>query len=329
MPNDNFYYDIDVISDNILNKKDLNNWSEKFESSGSDFIYILFSCLFYIKSKTLSHIRESLTFYREAFEKFIISIDNQKTLLSALFDLWGNSFTYLKFISDILINQNCLDHTVFIDFIFERINQENFYFPREDNRKDNDDQNYKEKNSIDSLSSAFDGKNFNDKKEKDKKNLDLKNLIFFKKFYYFDLIENLVENFENSMQRIKKELSKEQESLAISDENLQNGIIKKIEFLEEKIEKILDEKKNLHKKILENYLYLVEKLNFEIENLLDNNGNEENLSILKQIKIFMMKKTEIFVEANKKRINDYGKFIYNNIDECRDVQIILEMLDKP
>lgn len=198
-----------------MNKKDFSSWSEKFESSGSDFIYILFSCLFYSKSKTLTHLRESLIFYKNAFGRFITNQENQKILLKSLFEIWGNSFTYLKFLVEFLTNQNIIDHKNFVDFIFEKI-KENF--------------------------------------------LDKENLNIFGNYFFFDLIEILVNHSENSLNRIQKELTKEQESLNICDETMQNGIIKSIEFLEEKIEKNLLDNQTIHKNTLDSFLKLLKFL---------------------------------------------------------------------
>lgn len=213
-PNEPFYYDTDVINDNIQYKKEFSNWSEKFESTGSDFTYILFSCLFYSKSKTLSHLRESLLFYKDAINHITVNQETQKVLLSALFDVWGHSTNFLKFLITFLLNNNIIDHLVLVKFIFEKI-------------KDN-------------LNLHGDVGNLNEFENKN-------SFMLIKNYFLLNLIDYILEHCEKSLDRLKSELTKEQESLAVSDETIQTGIIKSIEFLEENIEKVIGTSKTIKK----------------------------------------------------------------------------------
>ena len=60
--------------------------------------------------------------------------------------------------------------------------------------------------------------------------------LLIKNYFLLNFIEYILEHCDKSIDRLKSELTKEQESLAVSDETIQTGIIKSIEFLEENID---------------------------------------------------------------------------------------------
>lgn len=81
-------------------------------------------CLFYTKSKTLSHLRESLTLYKDAISENINSKDKQYILLNALYEIWGHSTIYLKFCIEFLLNNNLVEHGVVVSYIFEKMQKD-------------------------------------------------------------------------------------------------------------------------------------------------------------------------------------------------------------
>jgi len=115
-----YHYDTVVINDHIQNKKEFEAWKDKFESSGNDFVYVFLSCLFSFKSKTLTHLRETLNFYKGALISLVNSKEKQIVMLKALFDVWENSSIYLRFSIDYLLNNAILDHTVLARFLVQK-----------------------------------------------------------------------------------------------------------------------------------------------------------------------------------------------------------------
>jgi hypothetical protein len=82
---------------------------------------VILSCLFYYKSKTLTHLRETLNFYKETIEYF--TKDKQIIMLNALFDVWEHSSVYLRFLLEYLLNNNLLEHSVLVKYLTtERLN---------------------------------------------------------------------------------------------------------------------------------------------------------------------------------------------------------------
>lgn len=128
-PNDQFYYDTDVINDHIQYKLEFSQWNEKFESTGNEFIYIFMCCLFYTKSKTLSHLRESLNFYTDTVSKLINTKEKQQLVLKALYQIWSHSSCYLKMIIEFLLNKCIIDYFIMIEFILNFVKDSNEYLP--------------------------------------------------------------------------------------------------------------------------------------------------------------------------------------------------------
>ena len=120
-PNETYYYDSQVICDNILVKKEYNSWVDKFDASGNDFVYIFMSCIFYCKSKTLSHLRESITLYKDAIANNLSSKDQQLIALEALLDVWGHSSVYFEFIFDLVLKFSFIDGLVGVKWIFDKL----------------------------------------------------------------------------------------------------------------------------------------------------------------------------------------------------------------
>jgi hypothetical protein len=83
-------------------------------------------CLLYTKSKTLSHLRESLTFYKDTVLKLINNKEKQLLLLKALYQTWSHSTTYLKMIIEFLLNNRLVEYIILIEFIFNYINETKF-----------------------------------------------------------------------------------------------------------------------------------------------------------------------------------------------------------
>lgn len=267
-PNEQFYYDTDVINDNIQYKKEFSTWSEKFESSGSEFIYILCSCLFYSKSKTLSHLRESLLFFRDAITKQITTPETQSILLNALFDVWGHSDTYLKFLIEFLLNQNLIDHLILVKFILQKL--KDLVLP--------DFQDQIQNNADYPIS---------------------------KNYSMFNFVDAIVIHCEKSLERLKLELSKEQSSLAVSDETLQTGIIKLIEFLEENIEKNILVSSVIHSETLGLYLDLYFTLGVKSDNNKVGEGFESEGGkdkVYAEEREFLFERIVLFVQRNKGKV---------------------------
>ncbi len=129
VPNEPFYFDIQNIIDNIQNKKEYSQWTEKFDATGSDFVYLLCSCFFYARCKTLSHLRETLNFYSDALKTLINSQDRLFMLLNALFDVWGNSPIYIKFIIENLLNKSIFTNYELMTYLFhEKISKNSDYY---------------------------------------------------------------------------------------------------------------------------------------------------------------------------------------------------------
>ena len=112
------------------------------------------------------------------------------------------------------MNNNIIEHLVLVKFIFEKI-------------KDN-------------LNFHGDVGNLNEFENKN-------SFLLIKNYFLLNFIEYILEHCDKSIDRLKSELTKEQESLAVSDETIQTGIIKSIEFLEENIEKVIMTNKTIKK----------------------------------------------------------------------------------
>jgi hypothetical protein len=199
LPNEPFYFDTETIIDNIHNKKEYSQWTEKFDASGSDFVYILCSCLFHARSKTLSHLRETLNFYSDALKTLINSPDRQFMLLNALFDVWGNSPVYVKFILENLLNKTIIGHYELMTYIFH---------------------------------------------EKFSKYSDY--------YLYYEIIDMSLSHSERLLNRLRNNLTKEQENLIRSEES-RAEIVKTIEELEFNIEKLNKTGESITVDVLLNY----------------------------------------------------------------------------
>jgi hypothetical protein len=124
MPGDSFMYDADRINDHILQNHEYSVWKDtKFESTGNDFTYILMSCLFSYKSKTLSHLRECLTRYKDVIRLNTNTKEKQMKMLEALYEIWGHSNIYLKMVIEILFNNYILDYMYLVEFIFSYVKE--------------------------------------------------------------------------------------------------------------------------------------------------------------------------------------------------------------
>lgn len=205
-PNEAFYFDSQVINDNIVAKKEYNNWIDKFESTGNDYVYMFMSCLFYSKSKTLSHLRESITYYKDAILTILNTKEQQLIAMKAISDVWGHCNVYFTFIFDLMLKFSFIDCLVAVRWIFDKLAQDP---------------------SLVTLNYA-----------------------------YFELINITVSHCSNSICRIQKELSKEQENLAKSEEGFQTSIIKNIEIYEETLEKYFEiEKKVYHEVVFVEFFF--------------------------------------------------------------------------
>jgi hypothetical protein len=119
IPGDSFMYDADRINDHIQQNHEYHLWKDtKFESAGNDFTYILMSCFFSYKSKTLSHLRECILRYKDVIRVNTNSSEKQTKMLEALFKIWGHSHIHLQMVLEILFNHYILDYILFFDFTF-------------------------------------------------------------------------------------------------------------------------------------------------------------------------------------------------------------------
>lgn len=219
--------------------------------------------MFYSKSKTLSHLRESLLFFRDAFSHYINNVEKQNILLNALFDVWGHSDTYLKYLMEFLLNQNIIEHIVLIKFIFQKL-------------KDLVTPDFQD----DQMMSAID------------------QFSMSKNYSMFNFVDSIIIHCEKSLNRLKNELVKEQGILAISDETLQSGIIKSIEFLEENIEKNINANNIIHIETLNLYLDIY----FTLGSVNQNNHNTENAVVIEEEKKFLFEKIVLFMQKNKDKL---------------------------
>jgi hypothetical protein len=80
-------------------------------------------CLFYTKSKTLSHLRESLSFYKDTVARLVNTKEKQILMLKALYQTWSHSTIYLKMIVEFLLNNRLVEYFLLIEFIFEFISK--------------------------------------------------------------------------------------------------------------------------------------------------------------------------------------------------------------
>jgi hypothetical protein len=152
------------------------------------------SCLFYSKSKTLSHLRESLNFYMETISKLINTKEKQQLVLKALYQIWSHSSCYLKMIIEFLLNKCIIDYFVMIEFILNFVKDSNEYLS-----------------------------------------------------FQFELVDYIIQHSYLNLEKMKKELSVQQDILALSDENIQTDLIKTIENLENNIENLKETLQIIHK----------------------------------------------------------------------------------
>ncbi len=197
-----------------------------------------------------------MVFFRDSFSHYINNIENQNILLNALFDVWGHSDTYLKFLIEFLLNQNIIEHVILIKFIFQKL-------------KDLITPDFQDDQIMTSTDSFSISKNYS----------------------MFNFVESIIIHCEKSLNRLKYELLKEQGILAISDETLQTGIIKSIEFLEENIEKNINANNVIHLETLNLYLDLY----FTI-------GNNEKSVVFEEEKKFLFEKIVLFMQKNKSKL---------------------------
>jgi hypothetical protein len=199
-PNETYHYDSQVICDNILNKKEYNTWSNKFEAAGNDFVYVFMSCVFYCKSKTFSHLRESITLFKDAIAMNLNSKDQQIIALEALSEVWGHHNVYFSFIFDLIMRFGFVDCLVAVKWIFDKL-----------------------ASNPQSIAVSY---------------------------QMFDLINVIVNNCSNSIVRIQKELSKEQENMAKCEDGFQTNIVKNIETYEESLEKYFEIERKVYHEIM-------------------------------------------------------------------------------
>lgn len=215
-----------------------------------------------------------MLFYKDAINHYITNTDTQIILLNALFDVWGQSDTYLKFLIEFLLNQNFIDHLILIKFIFQKL--KTIYLP--------------EMIQMSTIGSINIGDQY----------------LIVKNYFMFCLIDSIIFNCEKSLNRLKADLSREQESLANSDESLQTGIIKSIEFLEENIEKVICANNTIYQETL--YLYL--DLYFSLGN------SEKNINYLPEFiveeKNFLFEKIVQFSLKNKSKLSENPNSIFGS-----------------
>ena len=188
-------------------KKEYNTWVDKFDSSGNEFVYVFMSCIFFCKSKTLSHLRESITLYKDAISTILSNKEQQLLGLEALHDVWGHSNVYFSFIFDLILKFSFVDCLVAVKWIFDK--------------------------------------------------LTLNPSIVPLQYNLFNIINIIVDNCSNSIFRIQKELSKEQENMAKSEESFQTNIIKNIETYEETLEKYFEIERRVYHEIVFVRIYLI------------------------------------------------------------------------
>lgn len=181
----------------------------------------------------------------------------------------------MKFLIEFLLNQNFIDHLILVKFIFQKL--KDLVLP-----------------------------DFPDQ---------IPNVDFpmSKNYSMFNFIDGIIVHCEKSLDRLKSALSKEQGVLAISDETLQTGIIKSIEFLEENIEKNILTNNAIHSETLALYLdlYFTVKNGSEIK---DEKEKDKSL-VFAEEKEFLFEKILLFVQKNKNKLEskvklfaeEYGK----------------------
>ena len=131
-----------------------------------------------------------------------------------------------------------------------------------------------------------------------------------KNYSMFNFIDAIILHCEKSLERLKNELSKEQSSLAISEETLQTRIIKLIEFLEENIENNVLANSVIHGEALGLYLDL-----YFTVGLGSGKGKEVNFAEVKdnhkvyaEEKEFLFERIVLFVQRNRSKMEThFGK----------------------
>lgn len=119
---------IGKIKDEISNKNEFSKWSEKENYPYNDecFINNLFVILFTYKSKTLSHLRECLNFYTQAFVSLVTNTKIQIQVLKCLFTCWGKSTAYMKLVLDFLLINNIVEYKTLLNFLIDHFKTLNF-----------------------------------------------------------------------------------------------------------------------------------------------------------------------------------------------------------
>ena len=121
--------DYEIMAENIKLKQNFNEFKSKLanKDNNSNELLINFSqCILVNRSKTLSHLREAVSFYSDAFREMESTNTDEKEyiLLNSIFDVWGHSSTHLIFIIELLYNRYLLGHLNVVKFIFgEKLNQ--------------------------------------------------------------------------------------------------------------------------------------------------------------------------------------------------------------
>lgn len=115
------------MSENFKVKRQYEDWKDKLELDNiheNELLHVFTTCLLCTRSKTLSHLREAIYFYKDTIRSMASNEEKEFILLKGLFDTWEHSSIHLIFIIELLFNNHILSHMTAIKYIFsEKLNQ--------------------------------------------------------------------------------------------------------------------------------------------------------------------------------------------------------------
>lgn len=115
------------MSENFKVKRSYDDWKDKLPLNNiheNELLHVFTTCLLCTRSKTLSHLREAIYFYKETIRSIASNEEKEFILLKGLFDTWEHSSIHLIFIIELLFNNHILSHITAIKYIFsEKLNQ--------------------------------------------------------------------------------------------------------------------------------------------------------------------------------------------------------------
>jgi len=82
--------------------------------------------MFYSKSKTFTHLRESIFFYKDALLANLSSKEKQMMCLNCLYNIWNNSNVYFKYVFELLIESSFIDYSSATTWIIEKLKKSMF-----------------------------------------------------------------------------------------------------------------------------------------------------------------------------------------------------------